>query len=107
MSTFYDVIALGRYSLLAGTAATATVPDGAVVVAWSCSVASGGAAGTVTITPGGAGQVASALPAVTVPPGRGVSDDQVLGRLGPGTSFVFAGTESYLVTLAYPAGAAS
>lgn len=99
MSTFFDLVAQGRYSLLADTSGTATVPAGAQVVSWSCSCAAGGGGGTVVITPDGPGQVASALPTITVPAGRGVGDDLVMGRLGPGSTLAFTGTEAYLVTL--------
>lgn len=106
MSSIFEAMANGPYSVLAGTADTATVPDGAAVVSWSCSVAAGGAAGTVVITPRGPGQVApaAALPTITVPPGRGVGDDLVLGRLGEGSTLAFAGTEAFLVTIFYPQG---
>lgn len=106
MAAFFDLVAKGRYDVRAGTSGTATVPAEAQVVSWSCSCAAGGAAGSVVITPGGAGQVASALPTITVPAGRGVGDDLVMGRLGPGTTIAFAGTEAYLVTLVLPPGAA-
>lgn len=106
MSSIFEALANGPYDVLAGTTGTATVPTGAAVVSWSCSCVAGGAAGTVVITPGGAGQVApaAALPTITVPAGRGVGDDTVFGRLGAGSTLAFAGTEAYLVTLFYPQG---
>lgn len=104
MALFFDLLATGRYDHRAGTSGAVTIPSGASVVAWSCYVDSGDPAGTVDITPGGAGQIASALPQITAPPGVGTGDDLVMGALGGGTIFTFAGTSSYWIRLRWPAG---
>lgn len=94
-----DQIAGSRYSHLAGTAGTATVPAGFNVTGFTC-ISSGG--GTLVITPGGANQSAIALPTITIP---ATSDwlnppaNVFLGQLGGGTTFVFSGTDSYIVWL--------
>lgn len=88
--------AASRYGHLAGTSGTATVPTGGVVVGLSC-YSSGG--GTLVITPGGANQTGTAQPTITIPAGTTFEPAWLsqLGILGAGTTFVFTGTDAYVV----------
>lgn len=99
MSAILDDLAQSRYSHLAGTSGTATVPEGARVIGASCASTAGG---TIVITPGGAGQVATALPTITVPAGSAweLPAHAAFGQLGQGSTIVFAGTDAYFVALA-------
>jgi hypothetical protein len=93
-----DNLASSKWTYDAGTAATVTVPSGVVVTHIMC-YATGGAA-TLTITPGGAGQQASAGSAIPIPNGAQWFTLPMLGQLGAGTSLVFSGTASYFVSYA-------
>lgn len=104
MSSIFDLIAESAYSLYAGEDGEVTVGADEAVISWSCVVDAADPAGTVVITPGGAGQTAAALPTITVPPGQNVGDDLVLLRLGKGTVFTFTGTTAYVVNIAKRSG---
>ena len=81
------------------------MPSFAQVEAFSFSA--GATDATLIITPGGAGQKAVALSTITVKAGKSYDDPWVLGRLGPGSSFVFAGgVDSYAIKVYYPTGSA-
>lgn len=105
-----------------GTSGTFVVPSGAYVTSWWAHAAAGGAGGTVTIAPSGPGSYATcyvsdaatcrdAGPAITIPAGvaftleiptlKGGADE-----LGAGSVFVFAGTDSFAITVNGPAGSA-
>lgn len=90
------LISAGRYQHSAGTAGTATVPASAYVIGGTCYSSAGG---TLVITPRGANQTATAQPTITIP--AGVAYDLTwlagLGMLGPGSTLVFASTDSYVV----------
>lgn len=90
------------YSHAAGTTGTVTVPAGKWVYFFTAKVASGGAAGSITITPaGGSAQDAIGIDAgdsydftfpsslVDRPP-----------RLGEGSTLLFTGTSRYVVVFA-------
>lgn len=97
------LLASSRYSHAAGASGTVTVPVGTQVTSITAHVAAGDPDGTLTITPGGANQVATALDAIPLPNGEVYQfPAHVLGmgQLGGGTVLVFAGTDSYLVTYA-------
>lgn len=93
-----DTLAGARFTYDAGAAATVTVPTGVSVRRIKCCATAGGA--TLTITPGGANQVASAGAAIPIPNGAQWFDVELLGELGAGTVLAFAGTASYFVQYA-------
>lgn len=105
MSNILDAIAQSRYAVLTGTTAeAAVVPENCAVTSYSFLANSSGDA-TLVITPGGAGQKAVALPAITVAASGGFDDQQVLHRLGAGTIFTFAGNiKSYVISISYLGG---
>lgn len=106
MSRILDLIAESRYSLLTGTTAeTATVLPGWQVQGFSFSA--GGSDATLVITPGGAGQKAIALSTITVKAGKTYDEPLILGRLGAGTIFTFAGgVDSYVISIFSATGSA-
>lgn len=91
-----SLIAGGRYQHDAGTSGTATVPGSAHIIGGTCYSSAGG---TLVITPKGANQTGNAQPTITLP--AGVPFDLTwlagLGMLGPGSTLVFSGTDSYVV----------
>lgn len=88
-----DTIAKSRFSYSAGSSGTITVPHGKFV---RTIAAIGGTGATLTITPGGPGQIATAGDAIPIPSGAGF-DLTFLGELGEGTVLAFASTTSYYV----------
>lgn len=103
-----------------GTSGTFVVPSGAYVTSWWAHAAAGGAGGTVTIAPSGPGSYPTcyasdastcrdAGPSITIPAGvafsleiptlKGGADE-----LGAGSVFVFAGTDSFAITVNGPGG---
>lgn len=100
MGNTLALIAAGRYGHLAGTSGTATVPASATVVGVTCYSSAGG---TLIITPGGANQIASAQPTITLPAGVPFAGPWLANVevLGPGTTFAFSGTDTYVVFLSY------
>lgn len=101
MSGILDSLAASRYKHDAGTGnGTATVPAGYQLTRW-CALPAAGGATTVTITPRGAGQDATAQPAITLPASSGWFGVSFLGELGPGTTVAFTGApDSWFVTYA-------
>lgn len=96
----HDLIANSQFSLLAGTSGTATVPAGYTVTG-AQALSLGG--GTLVITPKGAGQAASALPTITLPANTAwwnAPTNVFLTQISAPSTFVFAGTDSYIVWLA-------
>lgn len=96
MSPPLTMLAAGRYQHDAGTAGTVTVPAYGQVIGGTCYSSTGG---TLIITPRGPNQTGTAQPTITIP--AGVSFDLTwlagLGMLGPGSTLVFASTDSYVV----------
>lgn len=92
-------LATGTFSYDTGTGtATVTAPAGCWICLWSCAVAAGGSAGSVTITPKGGAQTETAGPPIVVPAGAAMSRDWPNGGpLGSGTVIAFAGTSTYYV----------
>lgn len=90
-----------RFSYASGTSGTVTVGSGNQVSLITCYSVAGG---TLTITPGGGNQSASAGSTITIPAGTSFSRDwaPTYGPLGPGTVLVFASTDSYYVEYALP-----
>ena len=87
------------FNYAAGAAGVYTVPANSYVLGMSCHSTAGG---TLVINPNGAG----AGPAITIPAGVSLSlSGSVLGtmfqtnEIGPGSTFTFVGTDSYLVVL--------
>ncbi len=96
MSAPFNLFAERRYSHLAGTSGTATVPAKGLVSSISCVSTAGG---TIVITPNGA----TALPTITVPAGVAFEIPWLSllgGGLNAGTTIVFASTDSYYVGIA-------
>jgi len=84
-----------RYSHLAGTAATETVPAGTVATKIRCHSSAGG---TLIITPAGG----SALPTITIPNIAAWFEIDLDPRdleLGSGATLAFASTDAYYVAL--------
>ena len=96
MADPFTQLSAGRYAHDAGTAGTATVPSYGQVIGGSC-YSSGG--GTLVITPRGPNQTGSAQPTITIPAGVAFNLTWLagLGMLGPGSTLVFASTDSYVV----------
>jgi hypothetical protein len=97
-----DTLAGSRYSYDAGTSGTVTVPASKYVTA-IYAYGSAAAAGSLTITPGGANQKPIAGSAITIPAGVWFVLN-FLGQLGPGSVLVFATTDSYYVEYATMTG---
>ena len=86
---------MGRFSYLAGTSGTATIPAGSVVSRIR-AIAPSGSGASFVVTPAGS----SALPSVTLPAGAPWFEldlDVSLDELGPTTTIAFTGTASYVV----------
>jgi hypothetical protein len=99
----FDAFAAARFGYASGANGTVAIPSGYVVTG---IFAAASAAATLTITPGGAGQTATAGDAITVPTSGGLRlEGPIVWPLGAGTSLVFATTTSYLVTYAKFGGA--
>jgi hypothetical protein len=93
-----DLLASGPISYDTGSAGTVTVPSGKSVLMITCHATT---AGTLTITPKGAGQTGTAGGAIPIPAGAALTFE-MLGAIGEGTVLVFSGTDSYLVTYVQP-----
>jgi len=92
-----DSLAGSQFSYLAGASGSVTVPPGTCVRSIR---ALGGSGATLTITPGGPNQKATAGSAIPLPSSTDYWRLDMLGELGAGTVLAFASTTSYLVTLA-------
>ncbi len=96
MGAPFPLLATGRYAHAAGSAGTVTVPAYAQVIGGTCYSSAGG---TLVITPNGPNQTGTAQPTITLP--AGVAFDLTwlagLGMLGPGSTLVFASTDTYVV----------
>ena len=91
-----SLLAVGRYAHDAGTVGTVTVPSFGQVIGGTCYSAAGG---TLVITPHGPNQTGSAQPTITIPAGVAFNLTWLagLGMLGPGSTLVFASTDTYVV----------
>lgn len=87
-----------KFGYATGAAGTVTVPAGASVSLITCYSSAGG---TLTITPGGAGQTGAAGGAIVIPAGASFTRDWPNGGpLGGGTVLAFAATDTYYVEYA-------
>ena len=93
---------VGKFSYASGTSGTVIVSAGKRIVLLSCAVAAGGGSGSLTIAPGGAGQVSPAATpdTITILAGGAFDRDWTAlggGPLSVGTQLVFTNTSTYYV----------